>query len=44
MAVEVKLSALSSKEVTVPFSIGGTANQGVDYTITASPIVIPAGG
>ena len=43
MAVEVQLSALSSKEITVPFSIGGTATQGVDYTITASPIVIPAG-
>ena len=29
--------------MTVPFTVGGTATDGADYTITASPIVIPAG-
>ena len=30
-------------DVTVPFIIGGTARQGVDYQINPSPVVIPAG-
>ena len=40
-----RLSVVSGQNVTVPFSISGTATQGVgdDFTITASPITIPAG-
>lgn len=42
LTVTAKLSAASSETVTVPFSISGTASPG-DYTISASPITIPAG-
>ena len=38
-----RLNAASALDVTVPFSLGGTATQGVDYSITSSPVVIPAG-
>ncbi len=45
--VEVQLSAPSSFIVSVPFSVGGTAQgtagQGQDYTISSSPLQIPAG-
>ena len=30
-------------DMTVPFAVGGTATDGIDYTITTSPLVIPAG-
>ena len=43
MTVEVQLETASSKEVTVPFSVGGTATRGSDYTINSTPLVIPAG-
>ncbi|MBU1060350.1 MAG: hypothetical protein KJ804_18755, partial [Proteobacteria bacterium] len=45
MTVTVELSTLSGRDVTVPYSLGGTALEGgaADYTIPASPIVIPAG-
>ena len=43
LAATVRLSAASSRPVTVPFSTGGTATSGGDYTITASPVVFPAG-
>lgn len=39
----VQMSAASSKDVTVPFSLSGTATKGDDYTISASPLQIPAG-
>lgn len=42
LTVTARLSAASSEDVTVPFSVSGTASAG-DYTITASPITIPAG-
>jgi hypothetical protein len=45
MTVTAQLSATSGLDVTVPFTLSGTATQGAgaDYTITASPITIPAG-
>jgi len=44
MTVQVKLSAASSKQITVPFSVGGSATRGTDYTIDSTPLVIPPGG
>lgn len=44
MTVVVQLSAAWSQAVSVPFTLSGTAQGlGVDYTITPSPVVIPAG-
>jgi hypothetical protein len=44
VAVTVELSAISGANVTVPFTLTGTAlGGGTDYTITPSPILIPAG-
>ena len=39
----VTLSGPSSQLITVPFNISGTANSDSDYTLSASPILIPAG-
>lgn len=45
MTVTAELSNTSSFEVTVPFTVTGTATGGAtDYSITASPLTIPAGG
>lgn len=41
--VEVRLSAAAGLDVTVPFMVVGTASAPADYTIAASPLVIPAG-
>lgn len=44
MYVTLRLSSLSSQNVTVPFTLSGTATNGVDYTITPpSQATIPAG-
>jgi outer membrane protein OmpA-like peptidoglycan-associated protein len=43
LALTLELSQPSGLDVTVPFSVGGTATDLADYVITASPIVIPAG-
>ena len=44
-SVTVQLSDTSSADVTIPFTVSGTAaGSGVDYTIAASPLIIPAGG
>jgi uncharacterized repeat protein (TIGR01451 family) len=45
MAVTVELDKVSGLDTTVPFTVGGTATEGAgqDYTITASPVVIPEG-
>jgi len=43
VGVGVSLSAVSGLDVTVPFYHTGTAEPGADYTISASPLVIPAG-
>ena len=43
-SITVTLSAASGSDVSVPFTLGGTAVAGVDYTgVTPSPLVIPAG-
>ncbi len=43
--VTLELSETSGSDVSVPYSIGGTATQGAggDYTISASPAIITAG-
>jgi TolB-like protein len=43
VAVPVLLSTVSGKDVIVPFTVGGTAREGFDYTITPSPLTIKAG-
>jgi hypothetical protein len=43
MTVTAQLSAPSGQAVTVPFTVSGTASKPSDYTITASPVTIPAG-
>ncbi len=43
MTLMAELSAISGEDVTVPFSVSGSASEGADYTITGSPVVIPAG-
>lgn len=43
MTVTAQLSAVSGLDVTIPFTLTGTAKDGTDYTMTASPLVIPAG-
>jgi hypothetical protein len=43
-SVTVSLSAVSSTDTTVPFTLSGTAERGTDYDgVTASPLVIAAG-
>jgi len=39
----VNLDAATTATVTVPFTLSGTAVQGVDYTVTASPLVFAPG-
>ena len=42
--IEVKLSAVSARDISVSFSVSGTASEGVDYSIsTSSPITFAAG-
>ena len=43
MTVTVQLSIISALDVTIPFTVGGTATDPDDYTITASPLTIAAG-
>jgi hypothetical protein len=43
-SITVTLSAVSGDATTIPFTLGGTAVSGTDYTgVTASPLVIAAG-
>ncbi len=39
----LQLSNISGKDAVVPFTVGGSAVQGKDYTVTASPVRVPAG-
>ena len=39
----VQLSVVSGRDVTVPFTVSGTAQERADYTITPGPLVIKAG-
>jgi hypothetical protein len=43
MTVTAQLSAACGLAVIVPFTVTGTASNPADYSITASPITIPAG-
>lgn len=43
MTVDVTLSTQAGSDISVPFTVTGTASNPDDYTITASPVVIPAG-
>jgi hypothetical protein len=44
LEAKVVLSAASSDNVIIPFTVSGTATQDLDYTITSSPVSITAGG
>jgi len=41
--ITAALSGVSNVQVTVPFTVAGTASNPEDYTITGSPLTIPAG-
>jgi hypothetical protein len=41
--ITARLNQPSTLNVTVPYSVSGSATSGADYTIPASPLVIPAG-
>lgn len=43
MSITAQLSAVSGLDVTLPFTLSGTAVNNVDYTATASPLTIAAG-
>ena len=43
VSVIATLSAVSDSDVTVPFSVTGTATDGSDFTIDSSPLTIAAG-
>jgi hypothetical protein len=43
MTITAQLSAVSGLDVTLPFTLSGTAVNNDDYTITASPLTIAAG-
>ncbi len=45
MTVTAQLSAASGRNISIPFTVTGTATgSGTDYSITASPLTINAGG
>lgn len=43
VSVEVRLSAVSGRAVTIPLRVSGTAVKGTDYTLSAETLSIPAG-
>jgi hypothetical protein len=43
VGIQVQLSAVSGKVISVPYSLAGSATQGQDYSIQASPLVITPG-
>jgi hypothetical protein len=43
MTVEMQLTIESSKDITVPFVLGGSATRDVDYTIDTTPVYFPPG-
>ena len=43
ISITLQLSAESIEAVSVPFNLSGSAVQGLDFTLTPSPVVIPAG-
>ncbi|OQW92508.1 MAG: hypothetical protein BWK79_14475 [Beggiatoa sp. IS2] len=42
-SIMVRLSAASTMDVTVPFTVAGTAMAPADYTVSGSPLIVPAG-
>jgi hypothetical protein len=43
-SMTVTLSAAASQDISVPFTLGGTAVSGTDFSgVTANPLIIPAG-
>ncbi|WP_372725633.1 Calx-beta domain-containing protein, partial [Novipirellula sp.] len=43
VTVNVSLSQIANEDVVVPFTLSGTATEDVDFTVDASPLIIPAG-
>ena len=43
VTIAVELSAVSGQAVSVPYTVGGSAADPDDYSIAASPLLIPAG-
>ena len=43
LVFQAQLDVAAGVDVEIPFSLGGTATTGADYSITASPVTIPAG-
>ena len=43
ISVVAQLSGTSGMDVEVPYTVSGSASMGSDYTITGSPLIIPAG-
>ena len=43
VGIQLNLSAMSTQDVMVSYTVGGTASDPADYTITPSPVTIPAG-
>lgn len=43
VTVTVQLSAVAGLDVTVPFTVSGSASAGADFTLSDGPLVIPAG-
>ncbi|GAA5505666.1 Calx-beta domain-containing protein [Novipirellula caenicola] len=43
VSVNVSLSQITNEDVIVPFTVSGTATEGSDFTVDASPLIIPAG-
>jgi hypothetical protein len=43
MTIAAQIATASGLDTIVPFSVSGTASPSADYTITSSPITIPAG-
>ena len=43
MVITVESSATAGRVLTVPFTVGGTASDPADYSITASPVTIAVG-
>ena len=41
--VSLRLSTSTVQTVSVPFSVSGTAANGVDFTVSGSPVIIPPG-
>jgi Zn-dependent metalloprotease len=44
VTIQLRLSGVTDQTVSVPFSIGGSANQNVDYRLLSRGFIIPAGG